>query len=82
MWILSWKKYALSKFATFVSVLGALMRYAGVTCLVSSLIPAGLIFISVGVVLHFGVQRDKNIIAILIFLIFTYFPTNSSNDDR
>ena len=56
MWILSWKKYALAKFATFVSVLGALMRYAGVTCLVSSLIPAGLICIAVGVVLHFGAE--------------------------
>ena len=44
MWVLSWKKYALSKFATFVSVLGALMRYAGVMCLFSGLIPAALIY--------------------------------------
>lgn len=53
MWVLSWKKYALSKFATFVSVLGALMRYAGVMCLFSSLIPAALICIAIGIGLHF-----------------------------
>lgn len=56
MWILSWKKYNLSKFATFLSVLGALMRYAGVTCLVSSFIPAALICIAIGVVFHFGAE--------------------------
>lgn len=53
MWVLSWKKYTLSKFATFVSVLGALMRYAGVMCLFSSLIPAALICIAIGIGLHF-----------------------------
>lgn len=53
MWILSWKKYALSKFATFVSIVGALMRYAGVMCLVSTLILAALICIAIGVGLHF-----------------------------
>lgn len=56
MWILSWKKYALSKFATFVSVLGAFMRYAGVMCLFSSLIPAALICIAIGIGLHFGAE--------------------------
>lgn len=56
MWVLSWKKYALSKFATFVSVLGALMRYAGVMCLFSSLIPAALICIAIGIGLHFGAE--------------------------
>ena len=53
MWVLSWKKYASSKFATFVSVLGALVRYAGVLCLFSSLIPAALICIAIGIALHF-----------------------------
>ena len=53
MWVLSWKKYALSKFATFVSVVAALTRYAGVLCLFSSLIPAALICIAVGIGLHF-----------------------------
>lgn len=56
MWVLSWKKYALSKFATFVSVLGALMRYAGVMCLFSGLIPAALICIAIGIGLHFGAE--------------------------
>ncbi len=64
MWIFAWKKYALSKFATFVSVLGAFMRYAGVACLVSSLIPAALICISIGVVLNFGADAiAKNKVA-------------------
>lgn len=56
MWVLSWKKYALSKFATFVSILGAFMRYAGVMCLFSSLIPAALICIAIGIGLHFGAE--------------------------
>lgn len=53
MWVLSWRKYALSKFATFVSIVGALVRYAGVICLFSSLIPAALICIAIGIGLHF-----------------------------
>lgn len=56
MWVLSWKKYALSKFATFVSIIGALMRYAGVMCLFSSLIPATLICIAIGIGFHFGAE--------------------------
>lgn len=56
MWVLSWKKYALSKFATFVSIMGALMRYAGVMCLFSSLIPAALICIAIGIGLHFAAE--------------------------
>lgn len=56
MWVLSWKKYALSKFATFVSIMGALMRYAGVMCLFSSLIPAALICMAIGIGLHFGAE--------------------------
>lgn len=53
MWVLSWKKYSLSKFATFVSVIGALIRYAGVMCLVYSLIPAAIICIAIGIGFHF-----------------------------
>lgn len=53
MWILSWKKYALSKTATFVSVLGTLVRYGGVLCLVSGLIPAGIICVLLGIGCHF-----------------------------
>ena len=53
MWVLSWKKYALSKFATFVSIIGALMRYAGVLCLFSVLIPGAIICIGIGIGLHF-----------------------------
>lgn len=56
MWVLSWKKYALSKFATFVSILGTLTRYAGVMCLFSGLIPAGLICIAIGIAIHFGAE--------------------------
>ena len=56
MWVLSWKKYSLSKLATFVSVIGALTRYAGVTCLFSSFIPAGLICIAIGIGIHFGAE--------------------------
>ena len=53
MWILSWKQYKLSKFATFVSIIGALMRSAGVMCLFASAIPAALICIAIGIALHF-----------------------------
>lgn len=53
MWILSWNKYEVSKFATSVSILGALMRYAGVMCLFESEIPAALICIAIGIGLHF-----------------------------
>ena len=53
MWVLSWKKDALSKFATFVSIIGALMRYAGVLCLFSVLIPGAIICIGIGIGLHF-----------------------------
>ncbi len=56
MWILFWRKYAFSKFATFVSVIGALTRYAGVTCFFESEILAGLICIAIGIGLHFGAE--------------------------
>lgn len=53
MWVLFWKKYPLAKFATFVSIVGALTRYAGVMCLFSGLIPAALICIAIGIGIHF-----------------------------
>ncbi len=53
MWVLSWKSYKLSKFATFVSIIGALVRYAGVMCLFAAAIPAALICIAIGIALHF-----------------------------
>lgn len=53
MWILSWKKYSVSRLATFVSIIGALTRYGGVICLVNALIPAALICIAIGVGLHY-----------------------------
>ena len=53
MWVLSWKSYKLSKFATFVSIIGALVRYAGVMCLFASAIPAALICIAIGIAIHF-----------------------------
>ena len=56
MWVLSWKKYAVSKLATFVSVLGALTRYAGVMCLFASAIPAGIICLAIGIGIHFGAE--------------------------
>lgn len=54
MWLFFWTQYSTSKFATFISMMGAMMRYAGVTCLFSGLIPAGLICIAIGIAIHFG----------------------------
>lgn len=56
MWFLFWKKYALSKFATFISIIGAMTRYAGAMCLFSGLIPATLICFAIGIGLHFGAE--------------------------
>lgn len=56
MWVLSWKKYGTSKFATFVSIIGALTRYGGVLCLVNALIPTALICIAIGIGLHYGAE--------------------------
>lgn len=53
MWILTWKNYALSKFATFLSVVGTLTRYGGVLCFSSSVIPAGIICLAIGIGFHF-----------------------------
>lgn len=57
MWVLSWKTYKISKLATFVSVVGALVRYAGVLCFFESLIPAGIICVAIGIGLHFGAEQ-------------------------
>ena len=56
MWVLSWKKYAASKLATFISVIGALVRYGGVLCLINAAIPAGIVCIAIGVGIHFGAE--------------------------
>ncbi len=53
MWVLSWKKYGSSKLATFVSVVGALTRYAGVLCFCYGAILAGVICIAIGIGFHF-----------------------------
>ena len=53
MWILSWKTYKLSKFATFISILGALTRYGGVLCFFYGVIPAGLLVFGIGILPHF-----------------------------
>ena len=54
MWILFFKRYKNSAGATAVSVLGALMRYAGAMVTFEGyLLPAGVIFFAVGIGLHF-----------------------------
>lgn len=60
MWVLSWKKYAGSKFATFISIVGALTRYGGVLCLLSGLIPGGLITLAIGIGIHFLAEKLGN----------------------
>lgn len=57
MWVLSWRKYAGSKFATFISVVGALTRYGGVLCLFSGLIPGGIITLAIGIGIHFLAEK-------------------------
>lgn len=56
MWILSWKKYKLSKTATFLSIVGALVRYGGVLSLFAMLIPAAIICIAIGCGFHFWAE--------------------------
>jgi hypothetical protein len=53
MWILSWSTYKFSKFATFVSIVGALLRYACVLCLFSGLALGTVICFGLGVGIHF-----------------------------
>ncbi len=60
MWLLSWKKYKLSKGATFVSAIGALIRYGAILCVVSGLIPAFLICAAIGIGFHFWAESINN----------------------
>ena len=60
MWLLSWKKYKLSKSATFISVIGALMRYAAVLCIANGLVPGFLVCAAIGVGLHFWAESVSN----------------------
>lgn len=53
MWILFWTKYQASKFATFVSIVGALMRYAGVLCLFAGAPIGTVVCFGIGVGIHF-----------------------------
>lgn len=57
MWVLSWKRYKLSKLATVVSIIGAFTRYGGGMALFSGLIPGALICLAIGVGLHFGAEQ-------------------------
>lgn len=58
MWLLTWTTYKASKLATFVSVIGALTRYAGVLCIVNGagIVPT-LICFGIGVLIHFGAEE-------------------------
>ena len=67
MWILIWKKYKLSKLATFISIIGALMRYAAVLCIAYSAIAGFFVCGVIGVGLHFlaesiGKKKWKNMV--------------------
>ena len=53
MWILTWKTYKKAGFATFISIVGALLRYASVMCLFSALIPGFLVCLPLGIGAHF-----------------------------
>ncbi len=57
MWILTWKKYKYSKFATFLSIVGALTIYAAVTLAVSQMFVPGLITAAVGIAIKFGADK-------------------------
>ena len=60
MWLLFWKKYSLSKGATFVSIIGALMRYASVMCISYSTIVGFVVCAAIGVALHFLAEYIGN----------------------
>ena len=53
MWMLFWTKYQASKFATFVSIVGTLMRYAGVLCLFAGAPVGTVVCFGIGVGIHF-----------------------------
>ncbi len=56
MWVLTWKKYGLSKSGTALSIFGAMMRYGGVLCLFNGIIPAGIVVFLIGVGIHFAAE--------------------------
>lgn len=60
MWLLTWKTYKLSKFATFISIIGALMRYAAVLCITYGAIAGLFICGAIGVGLHFLAESISN----------------------
>lgn len=61
MFLLFYKKYSLSKFATFVSVVGMLIRWCGLSLLFSGLVLEGLITFAVGAGIHFCAEAiSKN----------------------
>lgn len=57
MWFLSWRKYSLSKFATFISIIGALIRYGGFLCLFAGLVPGALVCIPLGILFHLWAEN-------------------------
>lgn len=57
MWVLSWRKYKYSKWATFISIVGAFTIYAGVTLVVSKEYVPGIITALVGVAIRFGAEK-------------------------
>ncbi len=56
MWILTWKKYGLSKSGTALSVFGAFMRYAGAMLLFKGIIPTGIVLFLIGIGIHFAAE--------------------------
>ena len=60
MWLLTWKTYKLSKFATSISIIGALMRYAAVLCISFSAIVGLFVCGAIGVGLHFLAEGIGN----------------------
>ena len=53
MWILSWKIYKLSKFASFISICGAFTRYAAVVCIANGIATGFAVCAAIGIALHF-----------------------------
>lgn len=60
MWLLTWKTYKLSKFATFISIVGALTRYAAVLCISYGAIAGLFVCGAIGVALHFLAEHINN----------------------
>ena len=60
MWLLTWKTYKLSKFATFISIVGALTRYAAVLCITYGAIAGLFVCAAIGIALHFLAEHINN----------------------